>query len=211
MASLSTLSTTDASETTSSDKTIIPTDIDNEPIKFSGNPANSLGIAAELSQFFSRTGRFLPLIKDGAVLLGNSKLAIDSVQAVQFISGVTQDPVDYGFTRPCPDTVSRIKAYDEARTAGGKSSFTPIGSLPDDFKDQYVVSKYKISHEDRQLMLCIANVFEDSDQKDQMIHDCAGSGRTLITMLIELDKESTPADRALVTTRSSRLWCSAAW
>ena len=42
MASLSTLSTTDASETTSSDKTIIPTDIDNEPIKFSGNPADCL-------------------------------------------------------------------------------------------------------------------------------------------------------------------------
>ena len=86
------LSTAQDESTVTIDSTI-PVDIDNNPIKFSGNPAHILGVLAEVKDWTTRTGRYKALIENGAVLLSGGALAVDSVQAVQFVTGVQKDPV----------------------------------------------------------------------------------------------------------------------
>ena len=106
-------------------RTNAPTDIDGEPIKFSGNPAHALGTLEAIKLCWQRTRQFQPLLENGAVLLSNGKLAIDNLQAVSFLNGDQTDPVAYGFDQPCPDTATRIANFDAdaARTARGQASW----------------------------------------------------------------------------------------
>ena len=63
-----------SSDRPSDQSSVIPTDIDGEPIRFSGNPAHVAGCLHELGLFFQRTGYFMALITDDAVLLSNGRL-----------------------------------------------------------------------------------------------------------------------------------------
>ena len=58
-------------------ETKIPTDIDDQPILWLGNPAHLEGHLDEFSEYLMRAGRFQALIHDRAVLSG-TKLAVES-------------------------------------------------------------------------------------------------------------------------------------
>ena len=62
----------------------IPTDIDDQPILWLGNPAHLAGLLDEFSEYTQRAGLFQPLIHDRAVLCG-AKLAVESVLCVPFV------------------------------------------------------------------------------------------------------------------------------
>ena len=177
----------------------IPVDIDNNPIKFSGNPAHILGVLAEVKEWATRTGRYKALIENGAVLLSGGALAVDSVQAVQFVTGVQRDPVKYSLENPCPATVQRIMKYE---TGAGTPRHTVLTEpqVPEALRKSYIVQPYVIQKEDLAFMESLAHIFEDSDEKATYITECGGSGRKLVELLTELDDEATTADRTLVLT-----------
>ena len=89
-----------------------PFNIDGEPITYDGNPAHVEGILHELSEWTARTGHYVTLLENNAVLLANGKMAVDSVAAVLFVSGEKDDGGSYSFHAPCPATSERIKKFD---------------------------------------------------------------------------------------------------
>ena len=88
-----------------------PFNIDGEPITYDGNPAHVEGILHELSEWTARTGHYVTLLENNAVLLANGKMAVDSIAAVLFVSGEKNDGGSYSFHAPCPATSARIKKH----------------------------------------------------------------------------------------------------
>ena len=193
------LSTAHDDSTSNKSHSIIPLDIDNQPITYSGNPAHVLGCLYEVSLFYERHGYFKALLEDGAVALSNGKLAVDSIQAVNFIQGINPDPVAYGFDEPCPPTAKRIQRFDDAARAASTPAFKLITAMPDPFKADYIVSKHHIAKEDAALLASLSNIFVDSDEAASFIQDAKGSGRTLIRLLLDHASKAKPTDKALVT------------
>ena len=95
---------------------VIPIDIDKDPIKFDGNPAHAKGVLAEVFEFYRREGHFKALLENGAVPLSNGKLALDNIQAVQFISGIVTDPDQYGYEKPWLPEHGRSRASERTTT-----------------------------------------------------------------------------------------------
>ena len=65
----------------------VPVDPNNQEISWEDNPAQLEGLVTATGDFWRRNGHFQTFLNDGAVLMHNGKLAVDSVQAVQLISG----------------------------------------------------------------------------------------------------------------------------
>lgn len=103
---------------TGSDDPSIPCDIDGVPIKWYGNPAHVEGVTYELEQWLSRIGTYESLFQHNAVLTANGKLAVDNLQAVSFITGVTSDPIAHSYSNPCPETPARISRFNVESNSG---------------------------------------------------------------------------------------------
>ena len=107
----------------------VPLDIDNNPIRYDGNPAHILGCLHEYNMWVQRTGNFKSLLEDGAVLLSNGKLAVDNLNAVLLVTGVNKDPDGgYSFEKPCPGTEARIACT--SRLCNGGTRCSAASALP---------------------------------------------------------------------------------
>ena len=111
------LSTSSATEP-NYDKTIrhIPIDIDNEPIKYKGNPANMNGTLDNLCEYYKRNGYFTLLLETNTKLLPNSKLAIDHSNMSVLVTN-KDDVNTYGFYDPCPPSAERIERYNATQVS----------------------------------------------------------------------------------------------
>ena len=91
---------------------IVPLDSDGQPIKWGNdNPACLGGALHEVKLFYERTGHFMSLLHDGAAVLPDGQLAVDSILAIPFITGEIADSPTYGFDDPCPDAALRTDAH----------------------------------------------------------------------------------------------------
>ena len=99
---------------------LLPTDEDEHPFHWDGNNAHISGYLHEAGKFYTRNGLFEALFSHHAVVLNNGKLAIDSVEAIPFITGTQSDP--RSFADPCPPTAKRVAKKALAARAGGRSS-----------------------------------------------------------------------------------------
>ena len=104
---------------------LVPVYPDKTPIIWDDNPATLEGILYEVGQFYERTGLFQMFFKHHAVPLSNGKLAVDSIQAVQFLTGALNDPHD--FDSPCPPTATRVTSF---RASPAGSSFKSLTEIP---------------------------------------------------------------------------------
>ena len=181
-----------------------PVTIDKVPIIWNGNPAYALGALHEVKEFLVRKGLFQFLLEHNAVLLGNGKIAVDSLQAVPFVSDTIVDPVTYGFDSPCPSTTARIAAYDAHpvnATATPATVFVPIARMPTDYVGAYVISAPSIKQARNKLLECLSYIFGDLHKLERFTRLCAGDGCAMIA-LINTDAASAEAkDRALVRQR----------
>ena len=69
------------SNASNKEKEIIFTDIDLDPITCDINPAHFDGFLYEIADFCTRTGKFLPLLKQGITIRGH-KTVVDSPAAL---------------------------------------------------------------------------------------------------------------------------------
>ena len=81
-----------------------PTTSSKEPLRYDGNKAKLPGLLAEIWDCCERTGKFRPLIENGAVLSSKGSTIIDSVQNIPFLTGVYDDTRD--IYDPCPPSQS---------------------------------------------------------------------------------------------------------
>ena len=107
-----------------------PFNIDGEPITYDGNPAHVEGILYELSEWTARTGHYVTLLENNAVLLANGKMAVDSIAAVLFVSGEKDDGGSYSFHAPCPATSERIKKFDAEAARTSSATFVAPSKMP---------------------------------------------------------------------------------
>ena len=105
--------------------------LEGEPIKYDSQPAHIPGTLHEIKACCERTGAFMDLLEDGAVMLSNGKLAIDNTDNIAFISGAHAGAKVYSFDDPCPSTAVRIGEYNRAALAATPSR-RPVAPSPDD-------------------------------------------------------------------------------
>ena len=199
MASLTAAQGLDDPEATShtTDKSI-PTYPDHSPIKWpaGSNPAHLPGILFELKRSFQRNGQFIALFENNAVAVG-SKLAVDSVAAVKFVTGIATDPVARGFDKPCPGTEERIREYDAHAVATKGAAFSR-DPPPPEVMASYSIMPYAVRQEKGRLLACLNNIFEDADKLEQFNERAAGDGIKLLALLSDEAKKARPRDIALV-------------
>ena len=73
----------DTLSTLPASKTIVPTDINGQPITDDRNPAYLAGALAEAEEFYERSGYFTTFYKYGVINLPNGKTVVDSVASVR--------------------------------------------------------------------------------------------------------------------------------
>ena len=59
----------------------VPTTAEGDPISWDGNKAHIEGILADINEWGTRTGRFVALVENRAVVLNNGSLAVESLPA----------------------------------------------------------------------------------------------------------------------------------
>lgn len=201
---MSTLSTAPSNTTDTS----VPTDIDNEPIKWNGNRAALGNIIEELENHFARTGRYRSLITEGCVSASNGKLIVDSVDSIPFIQGSRPSSIaPYSFRKPCPRTAKRVAMYQAYQAANPSSPAhtTPTQAEIKDLSVSYMINPFATRKEDSDFFTEIMHVMSDlPDRIEQFttssIVDGQPSGRQLITDLTAEHSKANHRDRALMVT-----------
>ena len=196
MSTLSTTNESNSANTVSSD-ILVPVDTDKEPIVCEDNDAYILGTLHEVGRYYARVGLFQPHFAHRAVVLSNGKMAIDSVSAVSFTTGVFADP--RSFDDPCPPTVQRLADYNARLTAAGRPAVTPAATIPAALADTYVINKWKVDQEDATLMRSLGHVFSGLDGYEDLTDAASGSGTELIRLLRARGNAASPEDRAAVS------------
>ena len=105
-------------DTDASNKEIIFTDIDLEPITCDINAAHFDGFLYEIADFCQRTGKFLPLLTQGITIRGY-RTVIDSPAAIPFIQGGITNSREYDAFDPCPPTDKRISDHNKQMALTG--------------------------------------------------------------------------------------------
>ena len=95
---------------------IIFVDIDGNPITTDNNPTHFEGLLYEISEYCSRTGKFLPLVEQGIVTTSGGKTITDSIAAIPFVLRSVTGAKNYDFFDPCPPTVKRIVSASRLTT-----------------------------------------------------------------------------------------------
>lgn len=80
--------------------TIIPTNSDNQPIKFKGLPSEYRDALYALHGFLKRSKHFESLLTHGSKTLSNNTIIIDNPSSLLFITGAFQDNSLWGFYDP---------------------------------------------------------------------------------------------------------------
>ena len=192
----------DTTETTASHPGIyIPTDIDNQPIKYEGNLAHLPGLLYEYGRWVNRTGHFKEFVEQGVVLMSSGKITLDSVNTVKFIRNEADDGDVYDIMNPCPATSVRMAKFDALADATSPASpkFATVATAPLDHS--HIVQPLVVKKKDRQLAESILAMWEDADEASELQTECDGSGRELIKIILKMAQDATPADHGLVETQ----------
>ena len=127
-------------------------------------PSPTKGSRREALAFYDRTGNFKVLNEQGAKVLSNGLMAVDTVESALFISGEIVEPDTYDFSNPCPPSAVRVANCDLVATAD-KSGKTPdfktarsSSKLPDGFR----VNRFAISDDDRKYANSLALIIRIS-------------------------------------------------
>ena len=102
---------------------------------------------SSLGRFYKRNrkGLFIALFENNAVTVG-TKLAVDSMAAIRFVSGLAVDPQPRGFESPCPRTEMRIRAFNAAATAASTAAFVR-DAPPSEVMASYTILPYAVQEE----------------------------------------------------------------
>ena len=177
-----------------------PFNIDGEPITYDGNPAHVEGILHELSEWTARTGHYVTLLENNAVLLPDGKMAVDSIAAVLFVSGEKDDGGKYSFHTPCPATSERIKKFDAEASRTSSATFTAPSKMPDEHAGSFIPSKFQVQAEDLRFLNSLSQIIADSDLRSDLIKRSGRSGRAFLTEFRKEGAKATAGDKTLVVT-----------
>ena len=132
------------------------------------NDARLPGLLNQVTKFWKRRGYFKQYFTNRAVPVG-SKLAIDSRNAYQFVSGTIKD--ERGYDDRCPPTGKRIRDLPTHSPFADK--FKAIGddvAIP----GHIIVAPHLVDEEDARLLKSLEYVIEGSFHAPKLLDDAEG-------------------------------------
>ena len=192
----------DSNDNTDSNENTIITDPYGEPIEYDGNPAHAEGYLASIGEYLTDHGDFVPLFEHNAALLYNGNLAVDSVQALQFIQGAFDDPRN--FDNPCPPTEARIAEYNTRAAADatkGTPNFTRLTAGAPPPNSGIIVQPYAVRRHQAKLLMFLKPTVEKADSAPDLVAGSKGNGVALLKLVKAEGATATPADRAACTAK----------
>jgi hypothetical protein len=194
---------------TDSDNTVNPkvqpVDAKKNLLLHDGNAATISGYLYQFHLWCKRTGYYMHLFKSHAAPMGSGKMALDSVQAVKFITGADSTGVSYDFYEPSPPTPDKvIEVNDQYASGTRKAGYNPLAKMPEEFYGAYIVAPHHVEAEEALLLQALASIFGPADISGKDIEDSEGNG---LEYLSKLRARATAADgqsRALVSTTHSK-------
>ena len=144
------------------------------------------------------------LVKHNATRLYNGTIATEDPSSVAFVLGLVDDPFvdDYTFEDPCPATQTRIRRYNQYRTANGQATFNgipTIADLPTSVLKLAVPMPNDVKIEDHAYALTMLSVWEDREEANRLLIECGRSGRQLRSILDRKEKEARGEDITLIS------------
>ena len=189
----------------------IPSYTDGSVIIWDGNPAHLEGLLYEVGKFFRRSGYFQYLFEHRAAIVSGGKLAVDTANAVYFVTNQFDDGKGYGYDSPCPPTVTRFQDLVDdltARTTAGTYTGTvpaALTAITDAHKYTVIVAPHAVRDEDTRLLRAWVHVLGAAEQAEELLDAADGSGLVLMEHLRALSAQASPKDRALVAVNHSRI------
>ena len=107
-----------------------------DPVIYSGNPAELPGARYEIGEALRRAGAFKLLISHNASRLPNGTICVEHIDNILIVTDLVNDPhtASYDYKSPCPDTPTRVARINAERAMTGQPVYNGvpnITSLPD--------------------------------------------------------------------------------
>ena len=107
-----------------------------DPVTYSGNPAELPGARHEISQALKRAGAFKLLVTHNGSRMHNGCIAVEHADNILIVTDLINDPMSpsYDYDSPCPDTPTRVARINAQRVLTGEPVFNGvpnITSIPD--------------------------------------------------------------------------------
>ena len=179
---------------------------DDQPVKYTGNPAELPGVRHEIRKALMRAGAFKLLISNNASRLPNGVVCVEDLDNILFVTETISDPHagEYNFENPCPDTATRVSRYNAERIRTGESTFNGVPSvamLPDKLLKLAQPNKDEVETEALAYALTQLSVFEDRVHANELLVECDYDGRQLGPILDRIEKTALAEDITLVVGR----------
>ena len=100
---------------------ILPVDAKKNILRHDGNAATISGYLYQFHLWCKRTGYYMHLFKSHAAPMSGGKMALDSVQAVKFITGADSTGVSYDFYEPSPPTPAKVIEVNDQYASGTRT------------------------------------------------------------------------------------------
>ena len=107
-----------------------------DPVIYTGNPAELPGARHEIAMALRRAGAFNLLITQNASRLSNGTICVEDLDNILIVTDMIKDPYfsSYDYDSPCPDTPTRVSRINAQRAIAGDLIYNGVpnvAALPD--------------------------------------------------------------------------------
>ena len=140
------------------------------------------------------------LVEDRVVPLPNGSIAIDHPDNIKFIEKRFPNANNYGWEKPCPETMQRYREYNikALSSTPARMTVTPTNDpVPKELSKNYIAAAHKIKEELRSFMCSLAHTFLDKEKANGLIAKCGGDGFKFLELWRADIAKIKPSDVAL--------------
>ena len=180
-----------------------------DPVTYSGNPAELPGARHEIAKALRRAGAFNLLITQNASRLSNGTICVEDIDNILIVTDLIKDPfaATYDYDAPCPDTPSRVSRINSQRALAGEAIYNGvpnIAALPDKILKLCTVNADEVRTEALAYALTQLSIFEDRLHANELLKMCEYDGRKLGPFLDAIEQKAKAEDLALVTGKRNK-------
>ena len=180
-----------------------------DPIIYSGNPAELSGARHEISKALKRAGAFKLLVTHNASRMSNGTIAVEHLDNILIVTDLIKDPAtpSYDYDTPCPDTPTRVAQINSQRVLNGDSVFTGvpnITAIPDKILKLCTVNEDEVQTEALAYALTQLSIFQDRLHANELLKLCNYDGRQLGPLLDAIEAKAKAEDIAFVTGKRNK-------
>ena len=180
-----------------------------DPVIYSGNPAELPGARHEISQALKRAGAFKLLVTHNGSRMHNGCIAVEHADNILIVTDLINDPStpSYDYDSPCPDTPTRVARINAQRVLTGEPVFNGvpnITSIPDKILKMCTVNPDEVQTEALAYALTQLSIFEDRLHANELLKQCNYDGRQLGPLLDAIEAKAKAEDISLVTGKRNK-------